>query len=266
MNESIKQEISNFFLEEKKEGERISTLNNMGGMVRRFDEINKKFMDFTIEHKHDPSFKILEIGAAYGDVALECLKKGVTNYLINDLDERHIEIVKARAKLENIDEKLIKVAVGDFPDAIQLVPFYDAILVSRVLHFFEPAKWLRALDKLFYLLKPGGKIFVVVISSHVKPFIPFMETYHQRRKNGNLFPGYIKNIFKELNIPRTSELSRDPNCHFPQLNIMCKEILAYHFKNIGFEVLEIIEYAFTYTSLIWKFDGREVLGLIATKK
>lgn len=262
MASDIKREIANFLREEKKESERIATLNNMGGMTRKFDEITKEFIDFVISNKHNPSFKTLEIGAAYGDVALECLKKGARNYLMNDLDNRHIEIFKERTKLENINQKLLKIVVGDFPDAIQLTPFFDAILISRVLHFFNPAKWLRALDKLFYLLRPSGKIFVAVISPYVNPFISSLKAYDQKRKSGDLFPGYIKNIFQELNVPKTDEFLQ----HFPQLNLMCKDILAYHFKNAGFEVLELIEYAFTYNSPIWKYDGREMLGLVATKK
>lgn len=259
-------EIQRFFLEEKKNSERISTLNNMGGMSRTFDIVINKFINFVIKNRCNPSFKILEIGAAYGDVALKCLKKGAINYLINDLDRRHIEIFKIRTQKEKINPCAFTVSIGDFPNSVKLSSSYDAILISRVLHFFEPEKWLSALNRLFRLLKPRGQVFVTVISPYVRPFIPFLECYQQQKNKGNLFPGYIENIFKELHIPRTIELSQNPYCHFPQLNLMCKDILTRHFENIGFEVVESLEYSFTYDTSIWKYNGREMLGLIARKK
>lgn len=264
--ESIDLKIFNSFLDKNKEVSRISTLNHMGGMTRNFDKITKNFINFTVSNKQNSSFRTLEIGAAYGDVALECLKKGVANYLINDLDKRHLEIFKLRAKRENIDHNAVEIISGDFPDVIQFFPFYDAILISRVMHFFEPSKWKRSLNTLFYLLKPGGKIFITVISPYVKPFVPFLKKYLERRKEGEPFPGFIKDIFKELHIPRITELSEDPNNHFPKLNLMCTTLLTSHFRKVGFEVLETCEFPFMYESTIWQLDGRESAGLIATKR
>ncbi len=268
MNEDwIDSQILKYFIEsEQKEVERIPTLNQMGWMLRKLDDITQQFMDFTILNKNSPSFRTLEIGAAYGDIALTCLKNGVLNYTVNDIDKRHLEIFKYRVQKEGIDSNTFITAPGDFPDEVQFSPFYDSILIAKVLNLFEPDKWSRAIKMLFYLIKPGGKIFVTSTSPYVKPFVPFLPTYAEKKESGDLFPGYVNNIYKTLDLQISSEKLSTENDSLPLLNFMCKDLLTYHFENAGFKVLEAKEFPFHYTSVTWQYDGRENSGLIATKK
>jgi len=65
---------------------RILTLNQKGVMAPTFDLIIQDFL------KDIQGKKVLEIGAAYGNVLLEGLKKECTHYTVNDLDLRHLMI------------------------------------------------------------------------------------------------------------------------------------------------------------------------------
>lgn len=69
---------------------RINTLNNTGAM-----KLGDAFVITTssfIEIASKPNTKVLDIGAAYGEACLEALKRGATDYTVNDIEEKHLKI------------------------------------------------------------------------------------------------------------------------------------------------------------------------------
>lgn len=71
---------------------RIQTMNNYGVMRHGqagHDVSTKEFLAIA----SNPEAKVLEIGVAYGNVCMEAIKSGCTNYTAVDLDERHVKIL-----------------------------------------------------------------------------------------------------------------------------------------------------------------------------
>jgi cyclopropane fatty-acyl-phospholipid synthase-like methyltransferase len=86
-------------------------------------------------------------------------------------------------------------APGDFPEKPVLKEgSYDAILAVRVLHFFAPLKLEEAAQRMFKLLKEGGKIYVIAETPYLKNWAKYIPVYEAKRFKGDLFPGYFTNL------------------------------------------------------------------------
>ena len=68
----------------------VQTLNSMGYMASSLDAVSKQFI-----RSCKPQSVVLDIGAAYGVAALEALKNGA-HVVANDIDDRHLNILKSR--------------------------------------------------------------------------------------------------------------------------------------------------------------------------
>lgn len=116
--------------------ERCPTLNYNGYMRVTVREITKKFLDIAVQ----PKAKVLEIGAAFGNVCLRALESGATNYTAMDKEEKHLKIL-ARCVQEKFPEKLeyVKLVAGEFPSKEVYECFeegaYDAILSENMLYY-----------------------------------------------------------------------------------------------------------------------------------
>uniref|UniRef100_A0A914EBV7 Methyltransferase domain-containing protein n=1 Tax=Acrobeloides nanus TaxID=290746 RepID=A0A914EBV7_9BILA len=115
---------------------RINTLNNRGAMkFNFFSKTASKFIDIAIQ----PGMKVLDIGAAFGEVAMEALRKGAMDYTAIDLDEKHLKIL-ARRVYEEMPEKMscLKLIHGGIPNgSLFKENEFDAILADSVLHFLN---------------------------------------------------------------------------------------------------------------------------------
>lgn len=69
---------------------RINTLNNYGAM--KFAQFSATAIKF-IEIASTPGSKSMDIGAAYGEVCLEALKRGSTDCTAIDIEQRHLKIL-----------------------------------------------------------------------------------------------------------------------------------------------------------------------------
>jgi SAM-dependent methyltransferase len=230
-----------------------ATLNNTGWMTAALDPYSQAFVDY-VPQACGPS---LEIGAAYGVATVEVLKRGFA-ITANDLDSRHLSILKNRVPAEFLQNLLL--LPGAFPDGIPLMPEeFGAILACRILHFFDGPTLVRGLRRLASALLPGGKLFMVVESPyHGVTKSGLVKIYEERKNQGEEWPGYFDNIRNF--VPPEKAATCPPVLHF-----LDPDILIRVGKLVGLEVEKAGYIGRPDYPSFARFDGRENVGIILVK-
>lgn len=230
----------------------IRTLNNMGYTTSALDLYSQAFVDFAPESPGPH----LDVGAAYGIASLAALRNGAT-VVANDIDERHLEILRDLAP-ETLRSRLILLP-GDFPDEIDFASnSIGAILICRVMHFFDGPTIERAAAKVMRWLAPGGKVFAVGETPFIGTAKSFFPTYQARVKAGDPWPGIVENVAahdpkRAGNLPSRMHLLDEPT-------------LRRVFSDAGFTIEKLATFARPEFPPDIQFDGRESIGLIARKQ
>jgi len=104
---------------------------------------------------------VLDIGALFGLTTLAALHTEA--YVVaSDTDARPLERLVQEAERVGLGDKL-KVRRGHFPTRLDFPSdTFSGILVSRVMHSFDTVTLQEATAKLFFWLRPAGKVFVTV--------------------------------------------------------------------------------------------------------
>ncbi len=229
----------------------VRTLNNMGYMTSGLDPYSQAFVDFA----PGAPGPCLDVGAAYGVASLNALSNGA-KVIANDIDERHLEILRSRA-LERLRERLTLMP-GSFPDGITFAPgTLGAVLVCRVMHFFDGPTIERAAVKIMSWLAPGGKVFVVGETPFIGTAKAFFPTYEARVKAGDPWPGIVENV-----------AAHDPGRagNLPsRMHLLDEATLKRVFSGAGFTIEKLGTFARPEFPPDIQLDGRESVGLIARK-
>lgn len=179
------------------EGNKSNTLNGTGYVFFIPSQISYKFL----QQECVPGKKVLEIGAGFGDLPIEALQNGVSEYYANDISNEHLEILLRKVKLKvatRMDN--IKILSGKAPDILRSVSEkFDAILADKVIHFFTPNEIKKFLKQAKSLLKSGGKLYISVASPYSKKYCGVLNEYLDKKKRGDAFPGYFTDIMSRLN-------------------------------------------------------------------
>lgn len=229
----------------------VPTLNNMGYMTSTLDVYSQKFVEFAPVAPGP----CLDVGAAYGVATLAALERGA-HVIANDLDERHLEILKARAP-EELRNK-VQLRAGSFPDDLEFAPgSLGAALLCRVLHFFDGPSLSKAAGALYSWLRPGGKVFAVAETPYLRNFTTFIPIYEERKKTGAEWPGFVDDVmaiapFRGKTLP-------------PQIHFLDPDVLRAVFRDRGFIVEEVGTFARPDFPEDIRLDGRESVGIVATK-
>lgn len=229
----------------------IKTLNNMGYMTSTLDPFSQKIIDFA----KNSSGPLLEIGAAYGVATLKALEIGC-QVIANDLDERHLKILLERTPKQ--EKERLTLLPGKFPEEINIPQkSVGAILICRVLHFFNGQRIELAINKAFGWLKSGGKLAIIAETPYLKNFQNFIPIYEQRKKQGHPWPGFIED---------TMEFGPDRGKFLPkQVHWLDKEVLCRAVEKVGFLIEEVSFIDRKDFPDDLRLDGRESVGLIARK-
>jgi SAM-dependent methyltransferase len=230
------------------------TLNGFGYM-HQLSEIAKKFIQFS----KDSQGKLLDLGCAYGVTTIPCLTNGAS-VTACDIDAGHLEILKKRTpkeflcKLETLHQR--------FPDQTEFSSNqFDGILLSHVLSFLKPQEIEAGLKKIFSWLKPGGKLFILNYTPYHQTLKDYIPVYEMKKKNGEQWPGLISN--KDSYGDSSYLKTNLPN----DLILFDPDTLNHVISEAGF-VVDECDYLGSRTELVpepFKMDGREWVGLIATK-
>ena len=221
----------------------------MGGMSPTLDFYSQAFVDFAA----DADGPVLDVGACYGVASLAAAERGADVWA-NDLDIRHLEILS-----ESIPDKAkIRLIHGQFPNEI---PWSEgplsAVLLARILPYFDGETIERSLGLIYENLRPGGKVFGVSITPFLKKLVPFQPIYEARKAAGDRWPGLV--TVSDWDPEGAKDLT-------PKLHTLDKEVVERSLTEAGFTI-ETLEYFSreNYTGGMAR-DGREALGFIAVKK
>ncbi len=229
----------------------VRTLNNMGYMTSGLDPYSQAFVDFA----PGAPGACLDVGAAYGVASLTALSNGA-KVIANDIDERHLEILRSRA-LERLRERLTLMP-GSFPDGITFAPeSLGAVLVCRVMHFFDGPTIERAAAKIMSWLAPGGKVFVVGETPFIGTAKGFFPTYQARVEAGDPWPGIVENVGAH-DPKRAGNLPS-------RMHLLDEATLKRVFTQAGFTIEKLGTFARPEFPPDIQLDGRESVGLIARK-
>lgn len=228
------------------------TLNKMGYMFSDLTSIDLEFINFCEESK-GPA---LEIGAAYGDIALKIAHKGV-EIVANDLEKEHLSRIEQRALGDA--SRYITTVPGRFPDDVNFEDeTFTAVLASNVFHYLDGDDITRGINKIFHWLKPNGRVYVVVGSPYAHlwhEFIPFFEEKIRQKKP---WPGYVTDFSIFKNNHRFEQIPDFMHFFEPT-------ILSLLFEEAGFCVKKAKFCARPQWPADLQLDGRESVGLVAAK-
>jgi SAM-dependent methyltransferase len=230
----------------------IKTLNNMGYMTSTLDPFSRDFVAYSVEAPGP----VLDIGAAYGVATIQALKAGAA-VIANDIDIRHLDILRSRVPVAL--RSRLTLLPGKFPDEIS-VPSNSigAILVARVLHFFDGQTLELAARCLADWLAPGGKLFVVAETPYVRNFQTFIPVYESRRQSGHMYPGFVEDVMA-IAPERGKSLPK-------QMHFLDPEVLSRVFAAASLVVERAAMFARTDFPRDIQLDGRESVGLICKKQ
>lgn len=230
----------------------VKTLNNMGYMTSGLDAYSQAFVDFAPAAPGP----VLDIGAAYGVASLAALRNGA-RVIANDIDARHLEILRDRAP-EHLRSRLTLMP-GSFPDGIDLAPgSAGAVLICRVMHFFDGPAIERAAAQVMKWLAPGGKVFAVGETPFIGTAKAFFPTYQARVKAGDPWPGIVENVGAH-DPKRAGNLPS-------RMHLLDEATLKRVFGRAGFVIEKLGTFARPEFPPDIQLDGRESVGLIASKK
>lgn len=230
----------------------VKTLNNMGYMTSGLDAYSQAFADFA-PGAPGPA---LDIGAAYGVASLAALRKGA-RVIANDIDDRHLEILRGRVR-PHLHSRLTLMP-GSFPDGIAFPPgSLGAVLICRVMHFFDGPAIERAAAQALRWLAPGGKVFVVGETPFIGTAKAFFPTYEARLKAGDPWPGIVENVGAH-DPKRAGNLPS-------RMHLLDEGTLRRVFTQAGFVIEKLGTFARPEFPPDIQLDGRESVGLIARKQ
>ncbi len=162
----------------------VPTLNGRGYMFEALDPISKAFTNFAAKQEG----AALDIGCAYGVATLAALDKGA-RLVACDMDSRHLEILTSRCS-EQFRDNLTTI-VGKLPDVTFQSQSFSAILASRILHFLTGEEIEQSVKSMSEWLEPGGKLFLVSDTPFMPPWNAQVNTYKEKKKNGDPWPGLV---------------------------------------------------------------------------
>ena len=247
---SSKKESQNISLPSS-EGGLIPTLNSYGYMLEKPDVISQEFIQYVGGIKG----LALDIGSAYGVSVISALQNGAT-VIANDLDERHLQIL-----VQNTPHELrqnLTILKGKFPSEVNIkTDSLDGVLSSGVLHYLTGEELEIAFQKIFTILKAGGKFFFFTSTPYIGIFREYLPTYLERKAQGDPWPGLIKNSW--VYAPHRKQ-------HLPkEINLLDEDIISRLLTKCGFEI-EKLEYVnMDGYPVDFQSDGKEYIGVIARK-
>ncbi len=203
---------------------RYPTINNMGWAIAPDDYYNKEFINYAIEVIPN---RVLELGAAYGLTAREAIEKGA-HMIVNDLEIAHLKIMQD-ALPQNL-QKNTKFIAGDFIKELELAASsVQGILAARVFHMLDIYQLDKALDLMFFWLKPGGKAFVTTATPYTKAWAKFIPIYETRKQKNINNPGIVEDI--SLFIGDSRDLPT-------KMQLFDPDLLEKFFRAKGFRVIK----------------------------
>ncbi len=149
--------------------ERFSNIET--GQATTLDaRFNMDLITDSIAHLYPQKINVLDIGCGAGNYSVRLLQKvQQADVTLVDLSWPMLQKAQERTIAEN--KGSVQIIKGDFREALLSASGFDVIIATAVLHHLrDDQDWERAFKRLYYLLKPGGSLWVfdLVHQSHEK--------------------------------------------------------------------------------------------------
>jgi SAM-dependent methyltransferase len=237
-----------------KTGKALLTVNQFGFYVTE-TETNWILEGFDKLCQEKPTGLFLDIGTAWGSTSKRVAERGA-RVIANDLALAHL--LYCVDKLSNDEKQRVWLNLEPFPDLDIPAGSLDGILIHRILHFLNGEDIERGLANAFKWLKPGGKIFIVVMCpDHVALRDKYKPTFLAKKTQGDPWPGMWMDV--------ATYLPEQAYALPKYLHVMDEEILYRALKTAGFAVEKSGYVAFTKIGVETNRDGRETVGIIGIK-
>lgn len=232
----------------------VPTLDGEGWIWLYRDEITQAYID----HAGRTKGLMLEIGAGYGDIVLEVLKRGA-RAIADEISGPQLEIIKARVSESGLTG--LEAIKAEFPEELDLSPgSIDGILVSRVFHFFPGDRIRGSLHKAAEWLRPGGKVFIVTDSVYRSIFRDLVPVYEKNVSDGLEWPGWTEDVRKF--IPRGR---LDPETQPLAMNFLDPRLVRRELEIAGLETETSAFFKYAADPDFARLDGREIVGAVGVK-
>jgi SAM-dependent methyltransferase len=228
----------------------MPTLNDYGWTSTEVHEYAQQFVELAVASRH----WVLDVGCAYGAPVVAAIKGGA-RVIANDLDKRHLQLVQGQVPAEL--SLNLRIRQGAFPRIKLPAGCLGAINCSAVLHFMDGPMVDRSAARMYDLLVPGGKIFLLTMTPFMKQLPGFVAEFERRKSAGDRFPGYIDDVYKLMGVQRKDGQRK------MSVNLFDLDVLSRPFAEAGF-IIETAEYAKKINAAMSP-DGRGAAALIARK-
>lgn len=232
----------------------IPTLDNQGWIWLYKDEITKAYIDYAAGTKG----LMLEVGAGYGDIVLEVLKKGA-RVIADEISQGQLDIIKRRVAESGLSG--LEVVNAEFPQELDM-PWntIDGILISRVFHFFRGERITESLRKIYGWLRPGGKVFIVTDSVYRTIFKELIPQYEKNVALGLEWPGWVEDVRKFV-----PQGGLNPETQPLAMNFLDPRIMRRELTIAGFETEAASFFRYPAEPDFARLDGREIVGATGVK-
>lgn len=246
---------------------RRPTVNNNGWQFSSFNTLTLEFLQ-EISDPINQEKRAYEIGAAMGNVAMEALKRGARNYVVNDIEEEHLLIFLDEMKQHNLADRLshVRFSLGRFPHDCYLEreSVYFG-LINNVMQFLTPTEFETSISKLFEITAFGGVWYVTTLNIESPFYESFRIIYEKRKNEGQKFPGYCTTVSDYVS-EATKTWTKEHGFSIPNpMLFMSIDELTYYVMRVGFEIEKIEEYKVPFGDSPWE-KGKDVIGMKITKK
>ena len=111
--------------------------------------------------------RVLDVGCGAGNNTLALRQRVAVDFDVDLLDLSQPMLDRAIERVSAINGGTVTAIANDFRDADLPEQKYDVILAAAVLHHLrDEADWRRNFEKLFFLLAPGGSVWITDLVAH----------------------------------------------------------------------------------------------------
>lgn len=209
----------------------------------------------------------LDIGCGVGAQSYALLQRGA-KVVMNEMDAKSLfkfmEVVEdmRQATGDPFDFDLSFLSYGSFFDIAYSYKdrSFDGILCNHILHYMTPGQIQEMFKEMYRLVKPGGHIYVSVLTPYHFSFKYITYDLLNKQKNHKLWPGVIRNTDKAWFSQMGIDPLYNPMRVFPRyMHPQSSKILDREARRVGFEVVESGYFGFPSDSLLLENDPRGTL-------
>jgi 16S rRNA G966 N2-methylase RsmD len=220
---------------ESMEGIKRPTLNGNGYVFYSISPMAARFID----EECKPERVVIDIGSGYSNIPIEALKRGVSDYVANDILEDHLKILSQRVKEILVESALKKLTLmrAKAPQELPISPQkYDAILADKVIHFMKPNEILEFIEWSKASLKKGGKMYVMTSTPYSTLYNKMLPEYLKRIKENKDFPGHFTDVMSNCNAENVPTYN---HCQVPdEMVLFSRTDLIKLFEKQGMKVVD----------------------------